>query len=108
LPNEQIDHIEALISGAQEKEPSLENIINARANLQTGKDRSTIVIIVFSIYAGIILLLSINLLYRGFYLQEKVFDNFTEVIKVAVVPIVTLVIGYYFGTEKSTKQRNDE
>ena len=45
----------------------------------------------------------VYLLYRGFFYQEKVFDSFAEVIKIAIVPIVTLVIGYYFGTEKADK-----
>jgi hypothetical protein len=38
---------------------------------------------------------------RGFVSQEMVFDSFTEVMKIAVIPIVTLVIGYYFGSEKA-------
>jgi hypothetical protein len=34
--------------------------------------------------------------------QEDAFDNIFEVVKVAVIPIVTLVIGYYFAAEKAT------
>jgi ABC-type nitrate/sulfonate/bicarbonate transport system permease component len=58
---------------------------------------------VFGAYCGTIGAIVIYLLYRGYYFQEKVFDNFTEIVKIAIVPIVTLVIGYYFGTEKSDK-----
>jgi len=32
--------------------------------------------------------------------NEDVFDSIAEIIKVTVVPVVTLVIGYYFGCER--------
>jgi len=61
------------------------------------------VIIVFGIYSGVIAATVIYLLYRGIYRNEPVFDSLTEVIKIAVIPIVTLVIGYYFGSEKAKR-----
>ena len=38
--------------------------------------------------------------YRGIYFKEDVFDSIAEIIKVAVVPVVTFVIGYYFAYER--------
>jgi hypothetical protein len=32
---------------------------------------------------------------------DDTFGNMAEIIKIAVVPVVTLVIGYYFGSTKS-------
>jgi hypothetical protein len=42
------------------------------------------------------------LIVRSISGSEDAFDNIFEVVKVAVIPIVTLVIGYYFAAEKAT------
>ena len=39
-------------------------------------------------------------MYRGIYSNEDVFDSMAEIIKVAVVPVVTFVIGYCFARER--------
>jgi hypothetical protein len=64
------------------------------------RDRSLIVkcvvwLYVLSIGAGIAYLVS-----RGMIFGENRFTDVFELIKVAVVPILTLVVGYYFGTEQ--------
>ena len=43
---------------------------------------------------GLILMLALWSFVKG----ENQFPNMVEVVKIAVVPIVTLVIGYYFGS----------
>jgi hypothetical protein len=52
---------------------------------------------VFSVAAVIL-----YLIVRGISGREDAFDDIFEVVKVAVIPIVTLVIGYYFAAEKAT------
>ena len=52
-----------------------------------------IAIYVFSIFVWVLCLA-----YRGIYSNEDVFDSIAEIIKVAVVPVVTFVIGYCFGS----------
>jgi len=43
------------------------------------------------------------MLWRGFtHHDETTVTNLSELIKIAILPIVTLVIGYYFGTAKSS------
>jgi hypothetical protein len=101
LPEDEISRIEALIGRAEENEPTLDNATKARIRLRVGQDRSKIVLIVFLVYLGVISAIIFYLLYRGYFCQEMVFDSFTEVMKIAVIPIVTLVIGYYFGSEKA-------
>jgi len=63
-------------------------------------DRSFIVKCVVSLYVlsvgGVILFLTI----RGANSSEVVFPGISELIKIAIIPIVTLVIGYYFGTAR--------
>jgi hypothetical protein len=103
LPENEIDRIEDSIRQAAATESNLDNAIRARNSLRVGRDRSLIVIMVFVVYVGMIATIILYLGYRAYAFQEKVFDSLTEIIKIAVVPIVTLVIGYYFGTEKSEK-----
>ena len=103
MPDSDIDRVEALIGQAVAKEPNLDGAIKARNSLRVGRDRSIIVVLVFSVYVGMIGAIVLYLGYRAYMFQEKIFDNLTEMLKIAVVPIVTLVIGYYFGTEKSDK-----
>ena len=104
MPDSEIDRVEQLIGRAAASESTFDRAIQARNRLRVGQDRSTIVIIVFLVYSGVVAAAIAYLLYRGVYFKEPVFDSFAEVLKIAVIPIVTLVIGYYFGTEKTERQ----
>jgi len=53
-----------------------------------------------AIYGFSIFVCILYLGYRGIYSNEDVFDSIAEIIKVAVVPVVTFVIGYYFACER--------
>ena len=52
-----------------------------------------------AIYGFSIFVCILYLGYRGIYSNEDVFDSIAEIIKVAVVPVVTFAIGYYFACE---------
>jgi hypothetical protein len=41
------------------------------------------------------------LIFRGIWLKEDTIVNISEIIKIAILPILTLVIGYYFGSSKA-------
>jgi hypothetical protein len=49
----------------------------------------------FSVGLSVLYLIGIGLL-----ANEDRFDDISELIKVGVVPVLTLVVGYYFGTER--------
>ncbi len=68
------------------------------AEVRKDKARTFIVVSVVGIYVFSIALCLGYLAYRG---SEDAFDSMSEMIKVAIVPILTLVIGYYFGSAKS-------
>jgi hypothetical protein len=53
------------------------------------------VILYFSTIAAVILFL----IARSFCTGENTFDDMAEVIKIALIPIVTLVVGYYFSSK---------
>jgi membrane-anchored glycerophosphoryl diester phosphodiesterase (GDPDase) len=65
------------------------------------QDRSTIAKWIACLYAGSIGGCLFYLLIRGLIYNEDVFDNMSEIIKIGVIPIVTLAFGYYFATAKS-------
>ena len=64
-------------------------------------DRSFIVRWVVWLYVGSIGVAIVYLgVVQGLRWNEDFLDGISELIKVAVVPVVTLVIGYYFGTSR--------
>ena len=65
------------------------------------KDRSLIVKIVIGVYSGAIALFVFYFLYIGLFRFVDVSSGLADLIKVAVLPIVTLVIGYYFGSSRN-------
>jgi hypothetical protein len=64
------------------------------------RDRSQIVKFTMWVYSGSIALACISLFIKGFIHDESVSEDFSDLIKTAVVPIVTFVIGYYFKSGK--------
>ncbi len=73
--------------------------VQAEGEQRRNRDRSFIVYTVVGLYAAAISLAVIYLLIRGWWSGSNVFDNLMEIVKVAILPILTLVIGYYFGTK---------
>ena len=53
-----------------------------------------------AIYGFSVLFAFLYLGYRGIYSNEDVFDSIAEIIKTAVVPVLTFVMGYYFACER--------
>jgi hypothetical protein len=77
-------------------------VLRTLTALHHHRNRSLIVDIVMWLYAGSVSFTVIYLLYKGFWCgEDKAFSNLFDLLKVAVLPVVTLVIGYYFGTSKS-------
>ena len=107
MPDDEISRVEAAIRRVEASEPTLESATNASIRLRTGQDRSRIVGFVFWAYVGFIAAITVDLLYHGLWRGENVFTDFSEILKIAVVPIVTLVIGYYFGAEKAEQSKSD-
>jgi uncharacterized membrane protein YadS len=55
-----------------------------------------------SIYVFAVVVAVVYAAWDGVRQDAQAFANITEIIKVAILPVVTLVIGYYFGTQKSS------
>jgi hypothetical protein len=87
---------------AQERElaSKAEGAINAIGQWRQDKDRSFIVRKVIYLYVASLFVAILYYVYRGYCCSEDASAGISEIIKTAVLPVVTLVIGYYFGTSK--------
>ena len=63
-------------------------------------DRSFIVKWVVYLYVASIGVTIAYLIGRGLWCHEDHFRDVSELIKIAIIPILTLVIGYYFGSSR--------
>ena len=64
------------------------------------KDRSTIAKGIIVLYATVILAIVLYLLVYGISCNKNLFDDLIELVKISVLPVVTLVIGFYFGSSR--------
>ena len=103
---DQFEEVERELAGLAVKEAEVNSAgkgaVNALNQLRHHRDRSFIVRAVVWLYVLAIGALTVFLLWKGFWIgDDHAFSNLFDLLKVAVLPVVTLVIGYYFGTEKS-------
>ena len=66
----------------------------------SAQDRSKIALIIVLLYAGVIGTSVLYLVVRGWCCNVNTFGDISELVKIAVIPIVTLIIGYYFAKSK--------
>ena len=71
------------------------------ANARAMSTSSLIVRWVVRLYAIAVGITLGYLIVRGIWLKEDTIMNISEIIKIAIIPILTLVIGYYFGSSKA-------
>jgi len=95
----EIEDIQAALRRVDHFAPDFDAAVRAAAAQPQDRDRSFIVYSVVSLYVISVGLMVLYLIYRGVYHGEVVFSDLTEIVKVAIMPVLTLVIGYYFGTK---------
>ena len=93
--------IEAALTKLSDDEGNLRQgatlAIQAVEKSRLAKDRTFIVKCVVSLYCVAIGGTILYLICRGLFSKDSTFSDISEIIKIAVVPILTLVIGYYFS-----------
>jgi hypothetical protein len=98
----EIEQIQAQLQPVDDFASSFDAAVRAREAARQGKDRSFIVYAVICLYVGAVITLTIvYLLYLGMWEGERMFSDLSELTKIAILPIMTLVIGYYFGTKSA-------
>ena len=98
---DEFQEIDKLLNKAAAGEEKLDSKIGAIGKYRQDKDRSLIVQYIVRIYTIAIAASILYLIYRGIYFAQDVSSNISEIVKVSILPILTLVIGYYFGTKKN-------
>jgi Kef-type K+ transport system membrane component KefB len=78
----------------------VEDEIAAAASASTNRNRDLIVACVIGAYTFAVVASVLYLIIAGAISHEpNTFQNIAELLKIGVVPIVTLVIGYYFASK---------
>jgi hypothetical protein len=97
---DEFDKTQSRFRQAETGEQTLERTLRALSEHRGTIDRSFIVKSVVYLYTFSVGLSVLYLIGRGLLSNEDHFDDVSELIKVGVVPVLTLVVGYYFGTER--------
>ena len=74
--------------------------VAAAVGLEHIKGRTFIVRWIVWLYVGSLIVAGSYIFIRLFIDQEDRFKDISELIKIGVIPILTLVVGYYFGAER--------
>ncbi len=79
----------------------LDNLASTVGALRQHQDRSFIVQAIVWTYIGGVAASIGYAAYRGIFCADgSVSATIFEIVKIAILPVLTLVIGYYFGTRK--------
>lgn len=110
----QIDQINDLISAIKQDEEKLDTkdldaAVGAATTLALSRARDSLAFVVVVAYIAALCAVILFLGFKGLTGSVGVFDDMIEIIKVGFLPIVTLVIGFYFGTksEQAKPERRD-
>jgi hypothetical protein len=98
----ELDDLRASLADRETQGPQqFKDIIEADKTRADIKNRDTIVQIVIAVYFVSILTILFHEVLTGVRDNENSFQNMAEVLKIGVIPIVTLVIGHYFGSKQN-------
>ena len=81
--------------------PQFEIEIAAGKAKSDTRNRDLIVMCVILAYVSSIIVIMVYLLLVGWPPNANSFQNMSEILKIGVIPIVTLVIGHYFGSKSA-------
>ena len=97
---DEFDPLQNWFSQGETGVQTLEKTLRALGEHRRTVDRSFIVKCAVYLYMFSIGLSMLYLIGLGLLNSEDRADDVSELVKVGVVPVLTLVIGYYFGTER--------
>ena len=100
--SQDVDDFRSLI--AHEESSGLGNLqeaIAAYTRLREEAARRDISKWIVLFYIGVVGSITLYLIYLGAFRGKEVVDALFDIIKIALIPIVTFVLGYYYGTSKS-------
>ena len=98
----EIEEAQALVRSVEPGRVGLDHLLATVNTVKRARERKLLVYFVGGLYVFSVGVTIVYLIVRSFCRNEDAFDNIFEIIKVAVIPVVTFVIGYYFASEKAT------
>ena len=86
------------IDQSTQKKRSLDDVIQAHSVISREQVRWKVARLIIGAYVIIIVISVLYLMIRSFITGVDEFPNMIELVKIAVIPVVTFVLGYYYGT----------
>lgn len=108
MAGEEFAELDEQLARLDRRDPRLTSATNAASasiddlgKWRRDQDRSFVVQMVIGLYVASLSVTILYLVIHGLCSNKSVYASISDIVKVAIVPVVTLVIGYYFGKEKS-------
>lgn len=95
--NDEFEVINALLNVG---DTDLDIALKAHDKIKMIAARWQVAKIVLIVYATSILSIVFYLVIKGIFLGGDVFPDMIELVKIALLPIITLVFGYYYGVSQ--------
>jgi hypothetical protein len=102
LPEQDVNDLIALIEVGEGSKQTLDDVIRAHSEISRENVRWKVTSVVIWVYAVVILSTIFYLIISSFVYSEDMFGNIIEVIKIALIPVVTFIVGYYYGTSSKS------
>lgn len=99
MTDEDIRSVESLFDATAPKLGVFEQVRKAFES-SVVRDRSAIAKRIVWLYVSVIGATAAYLISFGLIKQLNEFGNLSELVKIAVLPVITLVLGYYFGSHR--------
>jgi hypothetical protein len=96
------DVLDAVSQGETVTQRGLEGALKAHASISNDLARWKLARWILWVYSIVVTATTGYLLYRGYVSGENVGPELFDLIKVAVIPIMTFVLGFYYGTSSKS------
>lgn len=94
------DVLAAVARGEKVTAESLEGALSAHAALSRDLVRWKLARWIIWLYVGVVGATALHIFIRGIWAGADVWEPFFELIKIGVLPALTLVMGFYFGVAR--------
>lgn len=95
-----LDKLENLIRQNEGSNAALTDVFEAFGQFRENLDRWKIARLVVWLYVLTIGVIVLYLVLRYWFSGEDVYPQLSDTMKVSVVPVLTFVLGYYYGTAR--------
>lgn len=98
MASNEFDTLFADINESEQLVTSNEDQVIASLRLREGKSRQFLTYIIIIVYSIVVVGTFLVLAYKAICGKPEAVSNIFELLKIGIVPVVTFVVGYYYGT----------